>query len=98
MKRLWDSNLVATLRFIIVNTYNMSSYSSVVKSKIAYDVSDASAEHSAGMMRIFATLALPANTKSVNQVWQVGRSVTEGGPNHHEFETANLNSMGTLVL
>ncbi|KAG5567187.1 hypothetical protein RHGRI_002673 [Rhododendron griersonianum] len=83
---------------MIVNTYNISSYSSVVESKIAYDVSDASAEHSDGVMRIFATLGLPANTKSVNQVWQVGGSVTEGVPNHHEFETANLNSMGTLVL
>lgn len=83
---------------MLVNTYNISSYSSVVKSKITYDVADASAEHSDGVMRIFATLGLPANTKSVNQVWQVGGSDTEGVPDHHEFETANLNSMGTLVL
>lgn len=81
-----------------VNTYNISSYSSVVKSKIAFDVSDTSADYSDGVMRIFAMLTLPVNTQSVNQVWQVGESVTEGVPNHHEFQPPNLNSVGTLVL
>ncbi|KAF5953515.1 hypothetical protein HYC85_006371 [Camellia sinensis] len=42
-----------------VNTYNISSYSSIVKSKIAFDVPEKSAEYSGGVMKIFATLRLP---------------------------------------
>ncbi|GMP48643.1 hypothetical protein CsSME_00015925 [Camellia sinensis var. sinensis] len=81
-----------------VNTYNISSYSSIVKSKIAFDVPEKSAEYSRGVMKIFATLRLPKGTASVNQVWQVGGAVDHGIPVKHAFEAANLNAKGTLDL
>ncbi|KAL7172835.1 hypothetical protein ACSBR2_032331 [Camellia fascicularis] len=81
-----------------VNTYNISSYSSIVKSKIAFEVPEKSAEYSNGTMKIFATLTLPANSSSMNQVWQVGGSVTNGVPDKHEFQPANLNAKATLDL
>lgn len=50
-------------------------------------------------MKIFATLALPENMTVVNQVWQVGGSVSGGGmPAKHDFDAANLNARGTLEL
>lgn len=82
-----------------VKTFNISSYSSIVPSKLSFDVSDSSAEYSDGLMKIFATLALPENITVLNQVWQVGGSVTGGGmPAKHDFDAANLNARGTLEL
>lgn len=49
-------------------------------------------------MKMFATLALPVGTTSVNQVWQVGPSVTKGVPDKHAFQAANLNAKGVLDL
>ncbi|KAE9463691.1 hypothetical protein C3L33_04390, partial [Rhododendron williamsianum] len=81
-----------------VQTYNITSYASIAQSDIAYEVSGASAEYSGGVMRMFATLALPGGTTSVNQVWQVGPSVTKGVPDKHAFQAANLNAKGVLDL
>ncbi|KAA8543560.1 hypothetical protein F0562_021694 [Nyssa sinensis] len=81
-----------------VNTYNISSYGSIVQSKILYPVTNKSAEQSGGLMKIFATLTLPQNTTTVNQVWQVGGSVTGGHPDKHEFLPANLMAKATLNL
>ncbi|XAR69572.1 hypothetical protein NMG60_11001216 [Bertholletia excelsa] len=80
------------------DTYNISSYKFVQKSKIAFNVSGLKAENSGDLMRIYATLELPGGTDSVNQVWQVGESVTGGLPDKHEVQTANLNAKGTLAL
>ena len=50
-------------------------------------------------MRIFATVTLPEKgATTVNQVWQVGPSLTNGVLDKHEFQPANLNSKGTLDL
>ncbi|KAH7862842.1 hypothetical protein Vadar_010180 [Vaccinium darrowii] len=82
-----------------VETFNITSYSGIAQSKIAYEVSAVSAEYSSnGVMTIFATLALPEATTSVNQVWQVGGSVTGGVPDKHAFQPANLNAKGVLDL
>ncbi|KAK1354019.1 Cytochrome b561 and DOMON domain-containing protein [Heracleum sosnowskyi] len=82
-----------------VNTYNISSYETVARSEILFNVSDLNAEYSDGMMRILATLALPENTKVVNQAWQVGGSVIDGEtPGKHDLEDANLNAKGKLHL
>ncbi|KAK3004668.1 hypothetical protein RJ639_018285 [Escallonia herrerae] len=81
-----------------VKTYNISSYTSIVQSKILYDVLDSSAENSGGLMKIFATLALPKNMAELNQVWQVGSSVTKGMPDKHAFQPANLMAKGKLEL
>ncbi|KDP45263.1 hypothetical protein JCGZ_15128 [Jatropha curcas] len=87
-----------------VNTYNISSYtsSSVVKSKLAFDVWDQRAEEQDGLMRIFAKIKVPADLAAkgtVNQVWQVGPSVDDtGGLTQHAMSTPNLNAKGTLDL
>lgn len=81
-----------------VNTYNISSYSSIVPGKISFEVSESSAEFSGGSMKIFATVKLPKTMTEVNHVWQVGGTVTEGMPAEHEFQPANLKSMGKLKL
>ncbi|XP_059626257.1 cytochrome b561 and DOMON domain-containing protein At3g25290-like [Cornus florida] len=82
-----------------VFTYNISSYQSIVESKLSFDVTDMSADYSDGLMRIFATVALPGGAATpVNQVWQVGPSVASNFPARHEFQPANLNSKGTLDL
>ncbi|KAJ8646216.1 hypothetical protein MRB53_007964 [Persea americana] len=83
---------------LIVRTFNITSYGPISPSPIAFDVSDSSAEYSDGVMRIFATLALPVGTTKVNQVWQVGSSVTDNVPDKHAFQADNLNSKGTLDL
>ncbi|XP_057507550.1 cytochrome b561 and DOMON domain-containing protein At4g12980-like [Actinidia eriantha] len=81
-----------------VDTFNISSYRSIVKSNLSFAVSAARAESSGGVMRIFATIALPEKATAVNQVWQVGPSVTGGLPDKHDFLPANLNAKGTLEL
>ncbi|GFY99423.1 auxin-responsive family protein [Actinidia rufa] len=89
-----DSNGSMTVR-----TYNISSYSSIVPSNLSFAVTEMAADSSGGMMRIFATVILPEKgATTVNQVWQVGPSLTDGVLDKHEFQPANLNSKGTLDL
>ncbi|KAL2470729.1 Cytochrome b561 and DOMON domain-containing protein [Abeliophyllum distichum] len=83
---------------VIVKTYNISSYNSIVESKLFYDVLDKKAEFSGGVIRIFAKLALPSDTTELNQVWQVGAKVNNGMPEKHDFSPDNLNSKGPLSL
>ncbi|GFQ00130.1 auxin-induced in root cultures protein 12 [Phtheirospermum japonicum] len=84
---------------MVVRTYNITSYASIAESPIAYEVLSRRAESSDGVMRIFATLALPAgHAAELNQVWQVGAAVRNGVPARHDFSPANLNSTGTLRL
>lgn len=81
-----------------VATYNISSYV-VAKSKIAYEVADLGSEYgSDGRITIFGTMKLPAGTTKVNQVWQVGPSVTDGAPDKHAFASANMAATGILDL
>ncbi|XP_043708260.1 cytochrome b561 and DOMON domain-containing protein At3g25290-like [Telopea speciosissima] len=81
-----------------VKTFNVDSYQSIAPSKIAYDVWYKEAEYSDGMMRIYATIALPSTMTTINQVWQVGSSVSDGIPVAHAFQASNLNARGTLDL
>lgn len=84
---------------MFVNTYNITSYETIVRSEILFHVADLSAEYSDGIMKIFATLTLPENTKVVNQVWQVGGSIIDGEtPGEHDLEDVNLNAKGKLQL
>ncbi|KAH7841257.1 hypothetical protein Vadar_027666 [Vaccinium darrowii] len=85
--------------FLTVQPYSISSYSSLVMGNLSFEVGEIGAEYSGGLMTIFATFSLPVEwgTK-VNQVWQVGPSVTDGFPDKHAFQAANLNSRGTLDL
>ncbi|XP_062174898.1 cytochrome b561 and DOMON domain-containing protein At3g25290-like [Alnus glutinosa] len=81
-----------------VKTYNISAIGPIAESKLSFEVWDLSAEQSDGVMRIFAKLKVPGNGMTVNQVWQVGASVTSGVPDAHPMQTANLNSKSTLNL
>ncbi|XP_041998201.1 auxin-induced in root cultures protein 12-like [Salvia splendens] len=83
-----------------VKTYNISSYGPIAESEIAYAVTGRRAEHSGGVIRLFATLELPTGSggRAINQVWQVGAAVKGGVPVKHEFSAQNLNSMGSLLL
>ncbi|XP_009358991.2 cytochrome b561 and DOMON domain-containing protein At3g25290 [Pyrus x bretschneideri] len=79
-----------------VKTFNISSYKDIVESKLSFEVWDTAAESSGGVFRLFAKLKVEKET--VNQVWQVGPSVSDGFPVKHDFLTPNLNSKGTLSL
>ncbi|KAF5181054.1 Cytochrome b561 and domon domain-containing protein [Thalictrum thalictroides] len=82
-----------------VKTFNVTAYKSIMPSKIDFEVSEMEAEYSKDVMRIYATIILPKNIGPVlNQVWQVGSSVTNGIPDVHGFANDNLKSLGTLDL
>ncbi|KAK7256147.1 hypothetical protein RIF29_29582 [Crotalaria pallida] len=84
---------------VTVKTLDIKSYAALVPGKLSYEVWDLSAEQSGGEFRIFATLKLPEKgSGSVNQVWQVGPSVTQERLDKHSFLPENLNSKGTLDL
>ncbi|KAD3068468.1 hypothetical protein R6Q59_017517 [Mikania micrantha] len=85
---------------MVVKTYNISSYSSIVEGKLSFDVKDKRAEFSDGVMKIFATVVLPEKGVTVvNHVWQVGPSVSSDGiPARHGFQMANLAAKGRLDL
>jgi len=89
----------------VVKTLNISSYSSLIPSKLAFDVWDMKAEDAArdgGSLRIFARVKVPADLVAkgkVNQVWQVGPELGPGGMiGRHAFDSANLASMSSLDL
>ncbi|MCD7452275.1 hypothetical protein HAX54_016107 [Datura stramonium] len=82
---------------IVVKNYNLTSYKSITQSdKLSFTVLSSKAEYSNGIMKILATLVLPSNTTTVNQVWQVGSAVKDGTPLVHKFDPDNLKSKGTL--
>ncbi|XP_047311452.1 cytochrome b561 and DOMON domain-containing protein At3g25290-like [Impatiens glandulifera] len=84
---------------MVVKTYNISSYSSILESKLSFDVTDMTADYSNGQMRIFAAITLPESLgTTINQVWQIGPAVTDGFPAKHDFLAQNLASKGTLDL
>ncbi|GLJ53632.1 hypothetical protein SUGI_1144000 [Cryptomeria japonica] len=85
----------------VVDTYDVESKSDALnRSKISLNVTSKSAvyEASSGKITIFASLVLDSNQISINQVWQVGSSVTNFSPDVHKFDDANLQSLGALNL
>ncbi|KAF5446463.1 hypothetical protein F2P56_032091 [Juglans regia] len=83
---------------MIVKTYNISEIGPITESKISFNVWDLSAESSGSVMRLFAKVKVPSNPQTINQVWQVGPSVTGGVPDKHDMQPANLNAKSTLSL
>ncbi|OAY32883.1 auxin-induced in root cultures protein 12 [Manihot esculenta] len=83
---------------VVVNTYNISSYSALQLSELSFNVWDLSAESDGKNIVIFATVKLPEKAQSLNQVWQVGASVSGGRPNKHDMAEVNLHSKGLLEL
>ncbi|WVZ92068.1 hypothetical protein U9M48_038163 [Paspalum notatum var. saurae] len=84
-----------------VKTYNISGYAlGAATTKLAFPATDlaADAAGTGGKIRVYGKLQLPKGTKTVNQVWQVGSSVTGGNPDKHAFGADNLASKSKLVL
>ncbi|KAI4329903.1 hypothetical protein MLD38_028236 [Melastoma candidum] len=84
---------------VVTKTYNVSSYSSVTESPIAYETWDRTAEVAVGgIMRLSAKFKVGADAvaKGLNQVWQVGGSVVDGAPQMHELKDANKKAKGVL--
>ena len=67
------------------------------KGDLSFGVSDLSATYSNNEIVVFATLELPKNTTTVNQVWQDG-PVLNDSPGTHDLSGANVRSMATLNL
>ncbi|XP_057828990.2 cytochrome b561 and DOMON domain-containing protein At5g35735 [Cryptomeria japonica] len=85
----------------VVGTYNVQSKTAALNpSSISLTVTNKSAvyESSSGKITIFASLVLTSNQTSINQVWQVGSSVTNSTPAVHSTASADLSSLGTLDL
>ncbi|KAL5998597.1 hypothetical protein ACLOJK_009540 [Asimina triloba] len=83
---------------INLQTYNVSAYGPVHPSPISINASGLEAAFQGGAMRIFATVELPKNSTKLNQVWQVGSSVTAGLPDQHAFSKENLLAMAEWDL
>ncbi|KAG8087884.1 hypothetical protein GUJ93_ZPchr0010g10210 [Zizania palustris] len=84
-----------------VKTYNITGYVPLggASTPIAFPATDLAADEGAGgKIRLYGKLQLHKGMKSVNQVWQVGSSVTGGAPDKHAFGAANLASKTKLVL
>ncbi|EPS61357.1 hypothetical protein M569_13438, partial [Genlisea aurea] len=82
-----------------VKTYNITGYAPLTESPVWFQVRNSSAVFSGSFITISATLVLPESGKTaINQVWQVGSSVSGGVPDKHQFLPPNLNAVGTLDL
>uniref|UniRef100_A0ACD5ZWN7 Uncharacterized protein n=1 Tax=Avena sativa TaxID=4498 RepID=A0ACD5ZWN7_AVESA len=93
--------LVALKGSSAVKTYNITGYVPLggASTPIAYPATDLAADSgSGGKIRLYGKLQLPKGTKAVNQVWQVGSSVTGGSPDKHAFSAGNLAAKAKLVL
>lgn len=85
---------------VSAQTYSITSYSSVVPSKLSFDVWDLSAQYADGNITIFATIKVPEKTAKLNHVWQVGPGINEatGLLEKHDFSPANIAAKATLDL
>lgn len=85
---------------VSVQTYKISSYSSIVPSKLSFEVWNLSAHAKGAEITIFATVKVPEKAKTVNHLWQVGPGINQenGFLLKHDMTPANLGSVGTLNL
>ncbi|KAB2003793.1 hypothetical protein E1A91_D11G158300v1 [Gossypium mustelinum] len=84
---------------LVVKTYNLSSYNSIVEGKLSFDVWELEAEtNDDEKMIIYGSLKVPSSAEKVNQVRQVGPGVTNDHPRKHGFAKDNLSSFGELKL
>lgn len=79
-------------------TSQITSYTTnLPEGNLQYSVSDLKATSANGEIVIYATLPLPINTTTINQVWQDGL-VSNDSPEPHSGANSNINSKGTLNL
>ncbi|KAF8006797.1 hypothetical protein BT93_K0956 [Corymbia citriodora subsp. variegata] len=83
---------------LVAKTYNCNSYMAITESKLSFEVWDLSADQANGMMRVFASVKVPKNATSVNQVWNVGGAVIRNQPQVHPLAPANRLAKGKLML
>ncbi|XP_030472741.1 cytochrome b561 and DOMON domain-containing protein At3g25290-like [Syzygium oleosum] len=83
---------------LVAKTYNCSSYIAITESKLSFEVWDLSADEANGKMRVFASVKVPKDATSVNQVWNVGGAVIGNQPQVHSLSAANRESKGKLTL
>ncbi|GLJ38316.1 hypothetical protein SUGI_0780320 [Cryptomeria japonica] len=85
-----------------VNKYNVTSKGGgsppLVLSSLSFSVSNFSSEYRRGSIIIYASVVLPSNQTLVNQVWQVGPTVSGTQPGAHAFDASNLMSLGQIDL
>ncbi|OEL24825.1 Auxin-induced in root cultures protein 12 [Dichanthelium oligosanthes] len=84
-----------------VKTYNISGYAlGNSTTALEFPATDLAADAggSGGKIRVYGKLQLRKGMKAVNQVWQVGSSVTGGVPDKHAFGADNLSAKSKLVL
>ncbi|KAK9155383.1 hypothetical protein Sjap_002863 [Stephania japonica] len=82
---------------------SMTAYTSQVTSygtqlqrgNLTFEVPDITAERRGDEIIVYATLRLPGNSATVNQVWQEG-SLSGNTPQIHEMNPANRQSTGTI--
>ncbi|XP_039115218.1 cytochrome b561 and DOMON domain-containing protein At5g47530-like [Dioscorea cayenensis subsp. rotundata] len=75
----------------------ISSYAPVVQDgNLNFTVYSKEAEYSNGYMTIYATLELPGNSTTVNQVWEAGTSFSNGVPSGHALTGDNILSYGSI--
>ncbi|KAF5728855.1 cytochrome b and DOMON domain-containing protein [Tripterygium wilfordii] len=77
-----------------VDTYQTT----LQEGKLSFQVSELSATFANNEIIIYATLVLPGNTTTVNQVWQNGPLSPIGAPARHSVTGDNIQSSGTLNL
>lgn len=79
-------------------TSQITSYTTnLPEGNLQYSVSDLKATYANGEIVIYATLPLPINTTTINQVWQDGL-ISNDSPEPHSGANSNINSKGTLNL
>lgn len=82
---------------MVVYLTGISSYAPVVQDgNLNFTVYSKEAEYSNGYMTIYATLELPGNSTTVNQVWEAGTSFSNGVPSGHALTGDNILSYGSI--
>ncbi|KAL1317697.1 hypothetical protein HN51_069907 [Arachis hypogaea] len=82
---------------VTVFPLNIQSYSKMSQN-LTIDTWNLRGEEDEGIIKIFVNIKVVENAVSLNQVWQVGPSVTAGRIDPHAFAPENLNSKGPLSL
>lgn len=84
---------------LTVYTVSLQSTSPIIQNEsLSFPVYSRDAEYLNGVMTIYASIGVPKNRTTVNQVWQAGTSFANGLPSAHPFTGDNVQSMGTLDL
>ncbi|KAM7263555.1 hypothetical protein ACFE04_001238 [Oxalis oulophora] len=93
-------NSIWTNGSLSVNTYNLTSYTTITQSKLSFDVWDLKAEENKadGSVVIYGSMKVPGNPEKLNHLWQVGSKVDNGVPVKHDLAPANVNAKAVLNL